>query len=178
MLSGRRAGALLQGRPISIASGQNPPSGRLLHQSRADLFAFVSGDGHYTITDFDVAQGFLPERVWMEPFHAPSSRLSVPPIRSYGAQSAVDDGHFRISGNESRHALFYLGDSAVEHDEQAADVGTSFGVRRLLETGRLLFAHRHEPAAEIALLRRELERVRLERDILKKAISIFPEAPR
>lgn len=35
-----------------------------------------------------------------------------------------------------------------------------------------------EQAAEIARLRRELERVRQERDILKKAISIFSEAPR
>lgn len=35
-----------------------------------------------------------------------------------------------------------------------------------------------EQTAEIARLRRELERVRQERDILKKAISIFSEAPR
>ena len=35
-----------------------------------------------------------------------------------------------------------------------------------------------EQAAEIARLRRELERARQERDILKKAISIFSEAPR
>ena len=35
-----------------------------------------------------------------------------------------------------------------------------------------------EQTAEIARLRRELERVRQERDILKKAISIFSEPPR
>jgi len=35
-----------------------------------------------------------------------------------------------------------------------------------------------EQAAEIARLRRELERARQERDILKKAISIVSEAPR
>ena len=35
-----------------------------------------------------------------------------------------------------------------------------------------------EQAAEIARLRRELERARQERDILKKAISIFSEPPR
>lgn len=35
-----------------------------------------------------------------------------------------------------------------------------------------------EKTAEIARLRRELERARQERDILKKAISIFSEAPR
>ena len=35
-----------------------------------------------------------------------------------------------------------------------------------------------EQTAEIARLRRELERARQERDILKKAISIFSEAPR
>lgn len=35
-----------------------------------------------------------------------------------------------------------------------------------------------DQAAEIARLRRELERARLERDILKKAIGIFSETPR
>ncbi|ATR19142.1 Transposase (plasmid) [Roseomonas mucosa] len=35
-----------------------------------------------------------------------------------------------------------------------------------------------DQAAEIARLRRELERARLERDILKKAIGIFSEPPR
>ena len=35
-----------------------------------------------------------------------------------------------------------------------------------------------DQAAEIARLRRELERVRTERDILKKAIGIFSETPR
>jgi transposase len=35
-----------------------------------------------------------------------------------------------------------------------------------------------DQAGEIARLRRELERARLERDILKKAIGIFSEPPR
>ncbi len=35
-----------------------------------------------------------------------------------------------------------------------------------------------DQAAEIARLRRELERTRVERDILKKAIGIFSETPR
>ena len=35
-----------------------------------------------------------------------------------------------------------------------------------------------DQAAEIARLRRELDRARLERDILKKAIGIFSETPR
>jgi len=35
-----------------------------------------------------------------------------------------------------------------------------------------------DQAAEIACLRRERERARLERDILKKAIGIFSETPR
>ncbi len=35
-----------------------------------------------------------------------------------------------------------------------------------------------DQAAEIARLRRELDRVRTERDILKKAIGIFSETPR
>ena len=35
-----------------------------------------------------------------------------------------------------------------------------------------------DQAAEIARLRRELERARLERDILEKAIGIFSEPPR
>lgn len=35
-----------------------------------------------------------------------------------------------------------------------------------------------EQAAEIARLKRELDRTRQERDVLKKAISIFSEAPR
>ncbi len=35
-----------------------------------------------------------------------------------------------------------------------------------------------DKAAEIARLRRELERARAERDILKKAIGIFSETPR
>jgi transposase len=35
-----------------------------------------------------------------------------------------------------------------------------------------------EQAAEIARLRRELDRARQERDVLKKAIAIFSEAPR
>jgi transposase len=35
-----------------------------------------------------------------------------------------------------------------------------------------------DQAAEITRLRRELERTRVERDILKKAIGIFSEAPR
>jgi transposase len=35
-----------------------------------------------------------------------------------------------------------------------------------------------DPAAEISRLRRENDRLRLERDILKKAVAIFSEAPR
>lgn len=35
-----------------------------------------------------------------------------------------------------------------------------------------------DQAAEVARLRRELERTRMERDILKKAIGIFSETPR
>src|SRR3954469_15783423 len=35
-----------------------------------------------------------------------------------------------------------------------------------------------DPAAEICRLRRENERLRMERDILKKAVAIFSEAPR
>ncbi len=35
-----------------------------------------------------------------------------------------------------------------------------------------------EQAAEIARLKRELDRTRQERDVLKKAIAIFSEAPR
>jgi transposase len=35
-----------------------------------------------------------------------------------------------------------------------------------------------DQAAEIARLRRELERTRMERDILKKAIGIFAEVPK
>jgi transposase len=35
-----------------------------------------------------------------------------------------------------------------------------------------------DQAAEVARLRRELDRVRTERDILKKAIGIFSETPR
>ena len=35
-----------------------------------------------------------------------------------------------------------------------------------------------DPAVEISRLRRENERLRLERDILKKAVAIFSEAPR
>jgi transposase len=35
-----------------------------------------------------------------------------------------------------------------------------------------------EQAAEIARLKRELDRTRQEREVLKKAIAIFSEAPR
>jgi transposase len=35
-----------------------------------------------------------------------------------------------------------------------------------------------DPAAEISRLRRENDRLRMERDILKKAVAIFSEAPR
>ena len=35
-----------------------------------------------------------------------------------------------------------------------------------------------DQAAEVARLRRELERTRMERDILKKAVGIFSEMPR
>ena len=35
-----------------------------------------------------------------------------------------------------------------------------------------------DPAVEISRLRRENERLRVERDILKKAVAIFSEAPR
>jgi transposase len=35
-----------------------------------------------------------------------------------------------------------------------------------------------DPAAEISGLRREIERLRMERDILKKAVAIFSEPPR
>ena len=35
-----------------------------------------------------------------------------------------------------------------------------------------------DQAAEIARLRRELERTRMERDVLKKAIGIFAEMPK
>ena len=36
----------------------------------------------------------------------------------------------------------------------------------------------HDPAAEISRLRRENDRLRMERDILKKAVAIFSEPPR
>ena len=39
-------------------------------------------------------------------------------------------------------------------------------------------AEQAEQAAEIACLRRELDRARQEREVLKKAIAIFSEAPR
>jgi transposase len=35
-----------------------------------------------------------------------------------------------------------------------------------------------DPAAEISRLRRENDRLRMERDILKKAVAIFSESPR
>jgi transposase len=35
-----------------------------------------------------------------------------------------------------------------------------------------------DPTAEIARLRRENDRLRMERDILKKAVAIFSEPPR
>ena len=35
-----------------------------------------------------------------------------------------------------------------------------------------------DQAAEIARLKRDLDRTRMERDVLKKAIGIFAEAPR
>jgi transposase len=35
-----------------------------------------------------------------------------------------------------------------------------------------------DPAVEIARLRRENDRLRMERDILKKAVAIFSEPPR
>ena len=35
-----------------------------------------------------------------------------------------------------------------------------------------------DQASEITRLRRELDRMRLERDVLKKAIGIFAEVPR
>jgi transposase len=35
-----------------------------------------------------------------------------------------------------------------------------------------------DPAAEISRLRREIDRLRMERDILKKAVAIFSEPPR
>jgi transposase len=35
-----------------------------------------------------------------------------------------------------------------------------------------------DPAAEISRLRRENDRLRMERDILKKAVAIFSEPPR
>jgi transposase len=35
-----------------------------------------------------------------------------------------------------------------------------------------------DQAAEIARLRRELDRTRMERDVLKKAIGIFAEMPK
>ncbi len=44
--------------------------------------------------------------------------------------------------------------------------------------GAAMPAKPDEQTAEIARLRRELERARQERDISKKAISIFSEAPR
>lgn len=40
------------------------------------------------------------------------------------------------------------------------------------------FASPSDQAAEIARLRRELDRTRMERDVLKKAIGIFAEMPK
>jgi transposase-like protein len=40
------------------------------------------------------------------------------------------------------------------------------------------FSRKADPAAEISRLRRENDRLRTERDILKKAVAIFSEPPR
>ena len=62
------------------------------------------------------------------------------------------------------------GDSATQPGPQPAGaIGTS---------RPSLVASPSDQAAEIARLRRELDRTRMERDVLKKAIGIFAEMPK
>ena len=73
----------------------------------------------------------------------------------------------------------------IEHGRSATDVGESLGVnpsmlyewkRKLRAEGALAFPGNGKPNAhdaEIRELRRELERTRQERDILKKAAAYF-----
>ncbi len=56
-------------------------------------------------------------------------------------------------------------------------VGAACGVSAAPDTGVGLPSV-PDPAAEISRLRRENDRLRMERDILKKAVAIFSEPPR
>ena len=51
-------------------------------------------------------------------------------------------------------------------------------VKTAAQPPTLIMASPADQASEIARLRRELDRTRMERDILKKAVGIFAEMPR
>ena len=105
--------------------------------------------------------------------------------------SAGDDRH-KVTDEFKREAVALLGSSGRPLSRIASELGISPSMLRNWRNGsggREAGSARHpipaaaphsapDPAAEISRLRRENDRLRTERDILKKAVAIFSEPPR
>ena len=104
----------------------------------------------------------------------------------------MSQGRRHFSGGFKREAVAVLVSSGRPLSRVASELGISPSMLhnwRNGSGGRNAGSARHaipasaphpapDPAAEISWLRRENDRLRTERDILKKAVAIFSEAPR
>lgn len=104
----------------------------------------------------------------------------------------MSQGRRQFTDEFKREAVALLVSSGRPLSRIASELGISPSMLRNWRTGRGgrdAGSARHtipasaphsaaDPAAEISRLRRENDRLRMERDILKKAVAIFSEPPR
>jgi transposase len=104
----------------------------------------------------------------------------------------MSQGRRHFTDEFKREAVALLGSSGRPLSRIASELGISASMLRNWRNGRggrEAGSARHpipasaphpapDPAAEISRLRRENDRLRTERDILKKAVAIFSEPPR
>ena len=87
-------------------------------------------------------------------------------------------GRRQFTDEFKREAVALLASSGRPLTQIASELGIA---PSMLRNWRDSGGGRHsapDPAAEISRLRRENDRLRMERDILKKAVAIFSEPPR
>ena len=104
----------------------------------------------------------------------------------------MNQGRRHFSGEFKREAVALLVSSGRPLSQIASELGISPSMLRNWRNGSggrdagsarrpIPAAAPHsapDPAAELSRLRRENDRLRMERDILKKAVAIFSEPPR
>ena len=113
----------------------------------------------------------------------------IPLLSSGGAERCrMSQGRRHFTDEFKREAVALLVSSGRPLSQIASELGISPSMLRNWRNGSAGSARRPipasaphpvpDPAAEISRLRRENDRLRMERDILKKAVAIFSEPPR